>query len=89
MGAYKRYREFGGKEQRVELRVREFCEFGTTSLRGITVLVKQCQVLRNLNCRENIKSIEVSINMQKKRNHSNVSFVASTYFSQQQTMNPQ
>ena len=37
MGAYKRYREFGGKEQREELRVREFREFGTASLRGITV----------------------------------------------------
>ena len=37
MGAYKRYREFGGKEQREELRVREFCEFGTVSLQGITV----------------------------------------------------
>ena len=29
MGAYKRYREFGGKEQREEPRVREFREFGT------------------------------------------------------------
>ena len=29
---------FGGKEQRAELRVREFREFGTASLRGITVL---------------------------------------------------
>ena len=37
MGAYKRYREFGGKEQRAEPRVREFHEFGTASLRGITV----------------------------------------------------
>ena len=34
------YREFGGKEQRDEPRVREFREFGTASLRGITVLVK-------------------------------------------------
>ena len=38
MGAYKRYREFGGKEQREEPRVREFREFGTASLRGITVV---------------------------------------------------
>ena len=38
MGASKRYRESGGKEQRPEPRVREFCEFGTASLRGITVL---------------------------------------------------
>ena len=38
LGAYKRYREFGGKEQREEPRVREFREFGTVSLRGITVL---------------------------------------------------
>ena len=37
MGAYKRYREFGGKEQREEPQVREFREFGTASLRGITV----------------------------------------------------
>ena len=37
MGAYKRYREFGGKEQRAEPRVRDFREFGTASLRGITV----------------------------------------------------
>ena len=37
-GAYKRYCEFGGREQRAEPRVREFCEFGTASLRGITVL---------------------------------------------------
>ena len=37
MGAYKRYREFGGKEQRAEPRVREFREFGIASLRGITV----------------------------------------------------
>ena len=37
MGAYKRYREFGGKEQQEEPRVREFREFGTASLRGITV----------------------------------------------------
>ena len=37
MGAYKRYREFGGKEQREEPRVKEFREFGTASLRGITV----------------------------------------------------
>ena len=40
MGAYKRYREFGGKEQREEPRVREFREFGTASLRGITVPYK-------------------------------------------------
>ena len=33
----KRYREFGGKEQQPEPRVREFREFGTASLRGITV----------------------------------------------------
>ena len=39
MGAYERYREFGGKEQREEPRVREFREFGTASLRGITVFV--------------------------------------------------
>ena len=39
MGAYKRYREFGGKEQRAESRVREFRKFGTASLRGITVLM--------------------------------------------------
>ena len=38
-GCYKRYREFGGKEQREEPRVREFREFGTASLRGITVLL--------------------------------------------------
>ena len=37
MGAYKRYREFGGKEQREEPRVREFREYGTVSLGGITV----------------------------------------------------
>ena len=37
MGAYKRNREFGGKEQQEELRVREFREFGTASLQGITV----------------------------------------------------
>ena len=37
MGAYKRYREFGGKEQQVESQVREFREFGTASFRGITV----------------------------------------------------
>ena len=37
LGAYKRYREFGGKEQREEPRVREFREFGAASLRGITV----------------------------------------------------
>ena len=37
LGAYKRYREFGGKEQRAEPRVREFHKFGTASLRGITV----------------------------------------------------
>ena len=41
MGAYKRYRQFGGKEQREEPRVREFCEFGTTILRGITVETDQ------------------------------------------------
>ena len=41
MGAYKRYREFGGKEQQEELRVREFGEFGSTSLRGITVVTDQ------------------------------------------------
>ena len=39
MDAYKRYRKFGGKEQREEPRVREFREFGTASLRGITVLL--------------------------------------------------
>ena len=39
MGAYKRYREFRGKEQRAEPRVREFREFGTVSLRGITVYI--------------------------------------------------
>lgn len=37
LGAYKRYRKFGGKEQREESRVREFREFETASLRGITV----------------------------------------------------
>ena len=37
LGAYKRYREFGGKEQQEEPRVREFREFGTASLRGIIV----------------------------------------------------
>ena len=37
LGAYKRYCEFGGKEQREEPRVREFREFGTASLRGIAV----------------------------------------------------
>ena len=37
LGAYKRYRKFGGKEQQAEPQVREFCEFGTASLRGITV----------------------------------------------------
>ena len=37
MGAYKRYREFGVKEQRPEQRVIEFRELGTVSLRGITV----------------------------------------------------
>ena len=37
LGASKRYREFGGKEQRPEPRVREFREFGTASLRGITI----------------------------------------------------
>ena len=42
MGAYKRYREFGGKEQREEPRVREFREFGTASLRGITVIAHHC-----------------------------------------------
>ena len=41
MGAYKRYREFGGKEQPEEPRVREFREFGTASLRGITVYMKE------------------------------------------------
>ena len=41
MGAYKRYREFGGKEQQEEPRVREFREFGTASLRGITVYLKR------------------------------------------------
>ena len=41
MGAYKRYREFGGKEQQEEPRVREFREFGTASLRGITVLTER------------------------------------------------
>ena len=35
--AYKRYREFVGIEQKAEPRVREFREFGTASLRGITV----------------------------------------------------
>ena len=38
MGAFKGYREFGGKEQRAGPRVREFREFGIASLRGITVL---------------------------------------------------
>ena len=38
MGAYKRYREFGGKGQRVGPRVGEFREFGPASLRGITVI---------------------------------------------------
>ena len=37
-GAYKRYCEFGGEEQREEPRVREFREFGIASLRGISVL---------------------------------------------------
>ena len=37
MGDYKRYRKFEGKEQGEEPRVREFREFGTTSLQGITV----------------------------------------------------
>ena len=40
MGAYKRHCEFGGKEQQEEPRVREFREFGTASLRGITVYNK-------------------------------------------------
>ena len=37
LGAYKKYREFGGKEQRAESRVRESRKFETVSLRGITV----------------------------------------------------
>ena len=32
LGAYKRYRKFGGKEQQEEPRVREFREFGTANL---------------------------------------------------------
>ena len=51
MGAYKSYREFGGKEQREEPRVREFREFGTASLRGITVFnikMKIFQILGHL-----------------------------------------
>ena len=42
LGASKRYREFGGKEQRAEPRVREFREFGTESLQVITVYLKSC-----------------------------------------------
>ena len=38
MGAYKRYREFGGKEQREEPQVREFRELGTANFLGIIVL---------------------------------------------------
>ena len=41
----KRYREFGGKEQRPEPRVREFRKFGTASLRGITVFIPTLQNL--------------------------------------------
>ena len=40
MGAYKRYHEFGGKEQQAESQVRKFREFGTASLQGITVFLK-------------------------------------------------
>ena len=47
MGAYKRYCEFGSKEQRAELRVREFRKFGTTNLRGITVLIVQMLIMLN------------------------------------------
>ena len=50
----KRYREFGGKEQRAELRVREFREFGTASLRGITVVLLEgsfgCKNVLNIIC---------------------------------------
>ena len=37
--AHTYYREFGGKEQREEPRVREFREFGTARLQGITVFL--------------------------------------------------
>ena len=49
MGAYKRYREFGGKEQQEEPRVKEFREFGTASLQGITVTKNHsCELLLQL-----------------------------------------
>ena len=48
MGAYKRYREFGGKEQREEPRVREFREFGTASLRGITVQLPNVDIIDHI-----------------------------------------
>ena len=46
MGAYKSYREFGGKEQRMEQRVREFREFGTASLRSFTVVLYDLKHIR-------------------------------------------
>ena len=48
MGAYKRYSEFGGKEQQADLQVREFREFGTASLRGIIVSHKSHIILQNI-----------------------------------------
>ena len=61
MGDYKRYRKFGGKEQRVEPRVREFREFGTASLRGITVSFFQKHFLQEVMNLINLSAVGTSM----------------------------
>ena len=55
------YREFGGKEQREKPRVREFREFGTASLQGITVYTTFANVWYK--CPRSSKAFSYSIHL--------------------------